>query len=249
MLLEDGHTSSDLRCRHRRNTNSRSPSGSLGHTPPDVAINSPENITSPHAIDQCLRGRAYSPVASVLAEVDLSYNLTLVLQGSFYVNNTLSLPDGHHLVRIFANDSAGNMNSTVSVWFTVDTTPPEVTIAAPEARDYASPVAHVSVLAADLYSGISIALAEVDSSYNVTLSFNGSHYVGETLPLPDGLHTIRAFLKKTHGHHERHGVRDIQITSTALPCASHSVRRTSPSRMGKPDVTPQLLRQHPPGSI
>jgi len=225
MLLEDGHHvirifAADI----VGNTNSTESVWLLvDTTPPEVAINSPENITYPGtpSINASVAD-AYSPVASVLAEVDLSYNLTLVLQGSFYVNNTLSLPDGHHLVRIFANDSAGNMNSTVSVWFTVDTTPPEVTIAAPEARDYASPVAHVSVLAADLYSGISIALAEVDSSYNVTLSFNGSHYVGETLPLPDGLHTIRAFANDTMGN--TNGTESVTFNiDTTLPVLSNLI--------------------------
>jgi hypothetical protein len=114
------------------------------------------------------------------------------------------------------------MNSTVSVWFTVDTTPPEVEITAPEARAYASSVAQVSVLAADLYSGISVALAEVDSSYNVTLSFNGSHYVGETLPLPDGLHTIRAFVNDTVGN--MNGTESVTFNiDTTLPVLSNLI--------------------------
>jgi Tol biopolymer transport system component len=51
--------------------------------------------------------------------------------------NTLlsNLEDGQHHVTVHATDLAGNMNSS-TVYFTVDTTPPEVTISSPENKIY-----------------------------------------------------------------------------------------------------------------
>jgi hypothetical protein len=95
-------------------------------TPPSVIVNSPMNITyATFSIPVNATVIDASGVSTVLAEVDGSNNVTLVLQGGFYVNNTVSFtPDGSHQVRIYANDTWGNTNSTQIVHFTVDTTPP-----------------------------------------------------------------------------------------------------------------------------
>jgi parallel beta-helix repeat protein len=90
-------------------------------TPPIVTIVSPENkaYTTPSipltfTIDECTCWIGYS--------VDGELNVTSV------GNTTLtSLLDGSHHVVVYANDTVGNMGASNTIYFTVDTTPPNIT--------------------------------------------------------------------------------------------------------------------------
>jgi hypothetical protein len=60
-----------------------------------------------------------SPISKVIAEIDGTTNVTLTLSGGFYTNSATSFTWGNHVIRIFANDSLGHMNSAQTVYFNV----------------------------------------------------------------------------------------------------------------------------------
>ena len=50
--------------------------------------------------------------------------------------NLLGLPQGAHNITIYANDSLGNMGSSNTVFFSVDTLPPNIEIIVPQNQSY-----------------------------------------------------------------------------------------------------------------
>ena len=98
-------------------------------TAPSVIINSPTNTTytiSLITVNATVTD-ASSSIQTVLCEVDGLYNATLIKQTgtSFYYNDMISFtPDGSHRIKIYASDTAGNMNQSQTRFFSVDTTHP-----------------------------------------------------------------------------------------------------------------------------
>ncbi len=91
-------------------------------TPPVVIINSPRNTTyTTPKVQINVSASDPSGVDKVIAEIDGSINVTLSLSGGYYVGSTPVLRDGLHSVRIYANDTFGNVNSSVIVYFTIKT--------------------------------------------------------------------------------------------------------------------------------
>ncbi|WP_324736203.1 NosD domain-containing protein [Thermococcus sp. SY098] len=89
--------------------------------PPQVEIVYPQNTTYPEGITSIkVNVTDNSQIARVIAEVDGEYNVTLIFDGTYYVNTTVNMGEGHHWVRIYAYDVAGNVNSTETVYFTVE---------------------------------------------------------------------------------------------------------------------------------
>jgi len=105
------------------------PFNPMDTTAPSVVINSPMNTTYGAAsvtINATVTD-AGSSIQAALCEVDSSYNATLIKQTgtSFYYNDMVSFtPDGSHKIRIYANDTAGNMNQSQTQFFTVNTAQP-----------------------------------------------------------------------------------------------------------------------------
>ncbi len=105
-------------------------------TPPDVTINTPSNG---------------STINNRTPELNATFGGETVAYAWYNVNNTgnstpvsninnlnvtlLSLPSGAHNITVYANDSVGNLNSSI-VYFTVDTSSPVVT-ASKSYSDYA----------------------------------------------------------------------------------------------------------------
>ena len=89
-------------------------------TPPSISIVSPENKTYP-VEDVPLTFTVSEPTSWMGYSLDGQANVTIA------GNTTLSgLLDGSHLVVVYANDTAGNMGTSSTVYFTVDTTPPNI---------------------------------------------------------------------------------------------------------------------------
>ncbi|WP_456478634.1 outer membrane protein assembly factor BamB family protein [Geoglobus ahangari] len=89
-------------------------------TPPRVSIQSPQNTVYPTPIVQInVSARDPSGVSTVIAQVDGATNITLTYQNGHYIGSTPALSDGQHYIRIYANDSYGNMNSTQVVYFNI----------------------------------------------------------------------------------------------------------------------------------
>lgn len=89
--------------------------------PPQVKIVYPQNTTYSEAITSIkVNATDNSQISRVIAEVDGEYNVTLIFDGTYYVNTTINIGEGHHWIRIYAYDLAGNVNSTEIVYFTVE---------------------------------------------------------------------------------------------------------------------------------
>ena len=89
--------------------------------PPQVEIVYPQNTTYSENITSIkVNVTDNSQIARVVAEVDGEYNVTLIFDGTYYVNTTVNIGEGHHWIRIYAYDLAGNVNSTEIVYFTVE---------------------------------------------------------------------------------------------------------------------------------
>ncbi|MBB6066511.1 Ig-like domain-containing protein, partial [Methanococcus maripaludis] len=93
-------------------------------------------------------------------------------------------------VTMYANDTASNkVNKTVS--FTVDTVNPEVTVNTPvNGTTFTSSSAAINVTANDSLSNVSSVIAKIGSVRNVTLSFDGEYYTGNTGTLSNGNYEI-----------------------------------------------------------
>ncbi|MBA2851503.1 hypothetical protein HNP86_001656 [Methanococcus maripaludis] len=104
--------------------------------------------------------------------------------------NSAELADGVYNVTMYANDTASNkVNKTVS--FTVDTVNPEVTVNKPvNGTTYTSSSATINVTANDSLLNVSSVIAKIGSVRNVTLSFDGEYYTGNTGTLSNGNYEI-----------------------------------------------------------
>jgi hypothetical protein len=90
-------------------------------TSPAVSIVSPENMTYT-VTDVSLNFTVSESTSWIGYSLDEQANNTIV------ENTTLvSLLDGSHSVVVYANDTVGNMGASSTVYFTVDTTPPNIT--------------------------------------------------------------------------------------------------------------------------
>ncbi len=96
-------------------------------TPPEISINSPKNNTVYSTSTIQINASVTDPsgIDTVLAQIDGTTNITLTYQNGYYVG-TVNLINGNHSIRIFANDTLGNMNSSVVVYFSVNSSQPSV---------------------------------------------------------------------------------------------------------------------------
>jgi len=138
------------------------PFNPMDTTAPSVIINSPMNTTYGTAsitINATVTD-ASSSIQAALCEVDSSYNATLIKQTgtSFYYNDMASFtPDGSHRIRIYANDTAGNMNQSQTQFFTVYTTQP---------TNYGVVMGNVTDLANNPASSVKVSVGDQNSTTN-----------------------------------------------------------------------------------
>jgi parallel beta-helix repeat protein len=130
-------------------------------TPPTIAVLSPENKT--YSANDILLDFAVSEQTSWEGySLDGSANVTTV------GNQTLnSVSDGSHSIIVYANDTAGNMGGSITVFFTVDTTPPNITQVVqtpPESSVLLSETVAVNATVIDNVSG----LKSVNLTYTYT---------------------------------------------------------------------------------
>jgi N-acetylneuraminic acid mutarotase len=101
-----------------------------GTVPPEVQITSPENktysnVTLAFAVNKGTEWIGYS--------LDNQANVTI--NGE---TKLLGLSQGSHNIIIYANDSLGNMGYSNTVFFSVDTIPPNIVIMLPQNQSYGS---------------------------------------------------------------------------------------------------------------
>ncbi len=95
-------------------------------TPPRVSIISPQNTTYGTSTIT-INVSAYNPsgIDKVIAQIDGTTNITLTYSNSYYIG-TVTLADGDHYIRIYVNDTFGNVNSSEIVYFKVNTSVPSI---------------------------------------------------------------------------------------------------------------------------
>jgi N-acetylneuraminic acid mutarotase len=148
-----------------------------GMIPPTVDITSPENktytsVTLSFTVNKGTDWMGFS--------LDNQANVTINEE-----TKLSNLTQGSHSITIFANDSAGNMGVSNTVFFSVDTLPPNIDIMLPLNQTYDSSDISLTFVVSEATSSISYSL---DGQQNVTVIGN------VTIPaLMDGPHSLTVF--------------------------------------------------------
>ncbi len=170
-----------------------------------IAISLPVDKTPPAITLISPASRIYTSKTislKVYADEQISawwYSLNNGVNTSFTPNTTITASEGANHLIVYASDTSGNVNKT-EVYFTVDTTPPEITIISPENKTYGRNSVEINVSATDI-NGIDSVIAEVMTTpVNITLTQNGSYYTGSVSNLSDGQHYMRIYASDTSGN-------------------------------------------------
>lgn len=93
---------------------------------PNITIQSPINDTYNHN-NIWLKFTTDKPTLWIGYSLDEAPNVTIT--DNLFLT---SLTEGSHFVKIFANDTSGNMGQSDTVWFTIDTVAPTITVISPD---------------------------------------------------------------------------------------------------------------------
>jgi N-acetylneuraminic acid mutarotase len=155
-----------------------------GTVAPKVQITSPENktytkLSLSFTVNRATEWMAYS--------LDNQANVTI--QGPIEL---VGIPQGDHSIVIYANDSLGNMGSSNTVYFSIDTIGPDITIITPKNQSYDSTNIQLSFITNEnvTYLAYSLdCLEEVPILGNVTL-----------LALSEGAHRLTVYATDEMGN-------------------------------------------------
>ena len=130
-------------------------------------------------------GDATSGVASFAVSVDGTWQT---------YSAPVNLTDGVHTVQFRAADKAGNITTTASQTFQVDTTPPLTTIVSPSQNMVVAGSENITGHAVDATSGVAGAQISFDNVHWLSLQqpFANWSHLWDTTPLPNGAATIYA---------------------------------------------------------
>ena len=183
------------------------------NSPPSVTINYPLNTTYSSSLLDInttiteITDWKLEPIASVdsvIAEIDETLNLTLdQISDEMCSYNDYEFTEGLHNIRIYANDTFGNMNATESTTFTIDLSaptwdePPE-----DQAIDQGEPL-HYNLNASDAQTII----YSIDDTENFTID-SDTGVLRNATDLSFGFYPIQ--LNASDGTH--HNLKNITIT-------------------------------------
>ncbi|NIQ07012.1 MAG: hypothetical protein GWO20_15185 [Candidatus Korarchaeota archaeon] len=172
-------------------------------TPPSVSIAHPssETYTTPQLDINVTIYDFLCTVDTVLVEVNNTINVTLqpARERTYYHRYTFT--EGLYALRVFANDTVGNMNSSQTVSFIVDL-PPSVTILHPQNKTYTSSQIDINVTVKETVSAVDTVIAEVDSTENMSL-VKYPHLYHTRCTLTDGIHTVTIYANDTSGYRNK----------------------------------------------
>jgi parallel beta-helix repeat protein len=155
-------------------------------TPPTISILFPENKT--YAGKDVLLTFTVNETTSWMG-----YSLDGQMNETISGNTTLNgLPDGTHTITVYANDTAGNMDSSDIVYFTIDTVSPNIEILSPENKTYTTSSVPLSIAFNEAISWIGYSL---DGQINMTLTGNTT-----VSGLSNGLHSLIVYANDTAGN-------------------------------------------------
>ncbi|MEM4318648.1 MAG: S8 family serine peptidase [Candidatus Pacearchaeota archaeon] len=116
---------------------------------PSITIISPENITyTTSTISFNISGNEILDFCQYSINEWIT-NVTMVKYNSTYFYNLTNLSDGSYIARFWCNDTAGNINNTELVWFSVNATPPSIAIINPQNTTYNNATILVNISAYD----------------------------------------------------------------------------------------------------
>ncbi|MBA2851200.1 parallel beta-helix repeat protein [Methanococcus maripaludis] len=177
---------------------------------------------------------------TVIAEINGTENITLKNISGYFGNSKFEFSEGEHTVKIYARDTAGNVNTTEPITVLVDTTAPAVTINTPvNGTTFTKSSVLINVTANDSLSNVSSVVAEIGSVKNVTLSFDGEYYTGSTGTLSNGNYEIRILAADLIGN--VNSSENISI-SIAVPSSSSSRSSHSSSSDVSDDIESDVIR-------
>jgi parallel beta-helix repeat protein len=155
-------------------------------TPPTISILFPENKT--YAEKDVHLTFTVNETASWMG-----YSLDGQMNETISGNTTLKgLPDGTHTVMVYVNDTAGNMDSSDIVYFTIDTVSPNIEILSPENKTYTTSSVPLSLAFDEAISWIGYSL---DDQMNMTITGNTTIF-----GLSNGLHSLIVYANDTAGN-------------------------------------------------
>jgi parallel beta-helix repeat protein len=155
-------------------------------TPPAVSVISPEN-----------KSYATSNVSLIFIVNETVFRMAYNLDGQSNVaiteNTTLTeLPEGSHNIIVYASDSFGNTGASSTVLFTIDMSPPSVSILSPENKTYDTTDIPLTFALNEPASWMAYSL---DGKTSVTIAGNVTLAV-----LPEGSHSVIVYAKDTAGN-------------------------------------------------
>jgi len=154
--------------------------------PPTVSLSSPENKTYT-VNDVSLTFFVGESTSWVGYSLDAQANVTII------GNTTIAeLPEGSHSIVIYANDSSGNSWFSNTLYFTIDTVPPNISILSPENKTYTTTDILLSLKVNEATSRIKYSL---DGKANVTIAGNTT-----LTGLSDGLHILTVYSTDAAGN-------------------------------------------------
>jgi hypothetical protein len=158
----------------------------VGISPPTISILSPENK---------IYAAKDIPLSFTVSEATswIGYSLDGQTNVTVGGNTTLvGLSDGVHTVTAYANDTAGNVGRSVTVYFTINALPPNIEVFSPENKTYTTNSVSLSFAVNEptLWRGYSL-----DGQANVTV------FGDITLPgLSEGSHSLVVYVKDIAGN-------------------------------------------------
>ncbi len=172
------------------NLNSSSVTFTVDNTPPLITINSPTNTTySTSSIFFNINLNESGDLCKFTLNNWLTnYTMNKNTNTNFnYTNN--SIADSSYTTKFSCNDSLGNINNTVQLTFSIDTTPPLITVTSPENKNYNTTQITVN-FTADSYQTLWY--------YNGTA--NRTYTNPETIILNDGNYTFLFYANDSAGN-------------------------------------------------
>jgi parallel beta-helix repeat protein len=155
-------------------------------TPPAISVISPEN-----------KSYATSDVSLIFAVNETVFRMAYSLDGQSNVaireNTTLTeLPEGSHSILVYASDSFGNTGASNTTLFTIDLSPPSISILSPENKTYDTTDIPLTFALNEPASWMAYSL---DGQTNVTIAGNVTLAV-----LPEGSHSVVVCANDTAGN-------------------------------------------------
>ncbi|HEY0087327.1 MAG TPA: hypothetical protein VGB37_00695 [Candidatus Lokiarchaeia archaeon] len=143
----------------------------------------------------------------------VNYNGTNVTLAN--INTSLTVEDGTHNLFLYGNDTSGNWGLDDTIWFTVDTTSPVVTINTPLNQTYNTSSIIFNVTVTDS-SGISACVYSLDNALNVSMTnITASEWNATNSSMTQGIHTVKFYCNDTAGNINGSLNRTFTIDTTA----------------------------------